>query len=69
MRPTMRVVAVKTAEQQAAVLLHRGREVLVCQRTGLLNALRGHLAVQVVPEAGCSVCIIILLPCIALLKR
>ena len=55
MRPTMRVVAVKTAEQQAAVLLHRGRERLVCQRTGLMNALRGHLAVQVVPEAGCSV--------------
>jgi transposase len=41
----MRVVAVKTAEQQAAVLLHRGRERLVCQRTGLMNALRGHLAV------------------------
>ena len=44
MRPTMRVVAVKMAEQQAAVLLHRGRERLVCQRTGLMNALRGHLA-------------------------
>ena len=44
MRSTMRVVAVKTAEQQAAVLLHRGRERLVCQRTGLMNALRGHLA-------------------------
>jgi transposase len=43
-RSTMRVVAVKTAEQQAAVLLHRGRERLVCQRTGLMNALRGHLA-------------------------
>jgi len=35
---------VKTAEQQAAVLLHRGRERLVRQRTGLVNALRGHLA-------------------------
>jgi transposase len=44
MRPTMRFVAVKTAEQQAAVLLHRGRERLVRQRTGLVNALRGHLA-------------------------
>ena len=43
-RPTMRFVAVKTAEQQAAVLLHRGRERLVRQRTGLVNALRGHLA-------------------------
>jgi transposase len=43
-RPTMRFVSVKTAEQQAAVLLHRGRERLVRQRTGLVNALRGHLA-------------------------
>src|SRR5947208_2256418 len=32
------------ADQQAAVLLHRGRERLVRQRTGLVNALRGHLA-------------------------
>jgi transposase len=43
-RPTMRFVPVKTAEQQAAVLLHRGRERLVRQRTGLVNALRAHLA-------------------------
>src|SRR2546429_2065177 len=43
-RPTMRFVAVKTVEQQAAVLLHRGRERLVRQRTGLVNALRAHLA-------------------------
>ena len=40
----MRFVPVKTADQQAAVLLHRGRERLVRQRTGLVNALRGHLA-------------------------
>ena len=39
LRPTMRFVPVKTAEQQAAVLLHRGR-----QRTMLVNALRAHLA-------------------------
>jgi transposase len=43
-RPTMRFVPVKTAEQQAAMLLHRGRERLVRQRTALVNALRGHLA-------------------------
>src|SRR5262250_1435249 len=43
-RPTMRFVPVKTADQEAAVLLHRGRERLVRQRTGLVNALRGHLA-------------------------
>jgi transposase len=44
MRPTMRFVPVKTADQQAAVLLHRGRERLVRQRTALVNALRAHLA-------------------------
>jgi transposase len=43
-RPTMRFVAAKTAEQQAALLLHRGRERLVRQRTSLVNALRAHLA-------------------------
>ena len=43
-RPTMRFVPGKTAEQQAAVLLHRGRERLVRQRTMLVNAVRGHLA-------------------------
>ena len=39
-RPTMRFVPIKTAEQQAAQLLHRGREQLVRQRTMLVNALR-----------------------------
>src|SRR5262249_16902324 len=43
-RPTMRFVPVKTADQQAAGLLHRGRDRLVPHRPGLVNALRGHLA-------------------------
>jgi transposase len=43
-RPSMRFVAIKTAEQQAALLLHRGRERLVRQRTSLASALRAHLA-------------------------
>ena len=43
-RPSMRFVVIKTAEQQAALLLHRGRERLVRQRTSLANALRAHLA-------------------------
>ena len=43
-RPSMRFVTVKTAEQQSALLMHRGRELLVRQRTMLVNALRGHLA-------------------------
>jgi len=43
-RPTMRFVAVKSAEQQAGLMLHRVRELVVRQRTMLINALRGHLA-------------------------
>src|SRR5436309_1474487 len=43
-RPTMRLVPIKTAEQQAALLVHHGRERLVRQRTALVNALRAHLA-------------------------
>jgi transposase len=43
-RPTMRFVPVKTAEQQAMALLHRGREQLVRQRTMLVNVLRAHMA-------------------------
>jgi len=43
-RPSMRFVAVKSEEQQAALTIHRARELLVRQRTQLSNALRGHLA-------------------------
>ncbi|ULB11839.1 IS110 family transposase [Cereibacter azotoformans] len=43
-RPTMRFVAVKTEEQQAVLMLHKARELLVRQRTMLTNALRAHLA-------------------------
>lgn len=43
-RPTMRFVAVKTVEQQAVLMLHKSRDLLVWQRTMLINALRGHLA-------------------------
>jgi transposase len=43
-RPSMRFVAVKTAEQQAVLMLHRARDVLIRQRTQLINALRAHLA-------------------------
>jgi transposase len=44
LRPSMRIVPVKTAEQQSALVAHRARELLVNQRTMLVNALRGHLA-------------------------
>jgi transposase len=43
-RPTMRFVPIKSAEQQGVLMLHRVRELLVGQRTALINALRGHLA-------------------------
>lgn len=43
-RPTMRCVPIKTAEEQRASLLHRARDLLVRQRTMLINALRGHMA-------------------------
>lgn len=43
-RPDMRFVPVKSADQQAGLVLHRVRELLVRQRTMLVNALRGHLA-------------------------
>jgi transposase len=43
-RPSMRFVPVKTEEQQSALTMHRVRELLVRQRTQLINAVRGHLA-------------------------
>ncbi len=43
-RPTMRFVPVKSAEQQAALSLHRARDLLVRQRTQLVNMMRGLLA-------------------------
>jgi len=43
-RPRTRNVPIKTEDQQAALIMHRSRELLVRQRTMLVNALRGHLA-------------------------
>jgi transposase len=43
-RPTMRFVLPKSAEAQAAAMVFRTRDLLVRQRTQLINALRGHLA-------------------------
>jgi len=44
MRPTMRFVAVKSAETQGRAVAFRTHQCLVRQRTQLINALRGHLA-------------------------
>ena len=43
-RPSMRFVPVKSTEQQAALALHRTRDLLVKQRTQLVNMIRSLLA-------------------------
>ncbi|NKJ02735.1 IS110 family transposase [Novosphingobium sp. SG707] len=43
-RPNMRFVALKSSGQQAGAMVFRTRDLLVRQRTQLVNALRGHLA-------------------------
>jgi transposase len=43
LRPTMRFVKPKSAEAQAAATVFRARDLLVRQRTQIINALRGHL--------------------------
>ena len=43
-RPSMRFVPIKMVEQQSALMMHRARDLLIRQRTMLVNALRGHLA-------------------------
>ena len=40
--PEMRFVTVKTVEQQCVLMLFKSRDLLIAQRTQLLNALRGH---------------------------
>jgi hypothetical protein len=41
-RPTMRFVQIKSAEQQGRLMLHRTRDLLMRQRTQVINALRAH---------------------------
>ena len=43
-RPNMRFVPVKTEDQQAVLVLHRSRDLLMRQRTMILNAIRAQLA-------------------------
>ena len=42
-RPSMRFVGVRSLENQTVPMRHKAREMLVAQRTQLLNGLRGHL--------------------------
>ncbi len=44
LRPTMRFVAVKSEAQQSTLMAHRARELLVRQKTQVINAIRGHCA-------------------------
>ncbi len=43
-RPNMRFVPTKSSARQAVLTLHKSRELLVRQRTMLINAIRGHCA-------------------------
>jgi transposase len=43
-RPSMRFVAIKSAEQQSVLAVHRTRDLLVGQRTQLINMIRSQLA-------------------------
>mgnify|MGYP003645222931 CR=1 FL=1 len=43
-RPTMRFVPIKTAEEQAAGMVLKTRELFVRQRTQMSNAMRAHMA-------------------------
>lgn len=43
-RPSLRFVPVKMEERQAALTVHRTRDLLIDQRTQLINSLRAHLA-------------------------
>jgi len=43
-RPTMRFVAIKSPEQQSILALHRTRDLLIRQRTQLVNMIRAQLA-------------------------
>jgi transposase len=43
-RPGMRFVPVKNQQQQSLLMLHRIRDRLIAERTGTINAIRGHMA-------------------------
>ena len=48
-RPTMRFVQIKSAEQQGQLMQHRARDLLMRQRTQVINAVRAHLAELGIP--------------------
>lgn len=44
MRPNMRFVPTKTAEQQSCLMLHRARHLFIRQQTAVINSIRAYLA-------------------------
>src|SRR3974377_379155 len=48
-RPAMRFVQIKSAEQQGQLMQHRARDLLMRQRTQVINAMRAHLAELGIP--------------------
>ena len=50
-RPSMRFVPIKSTDQQALLMLHRTRDLLIRQRTQLLSAHRAHLTYSVIVRA------------------
>jgi transposase len=63
-RPGMRFVPVKNEQQQALLMLHRVRDRLIAERTGTINAIRGHMAefgmVAAQRDAGLKALIVII---------
>jgi transposase len=63
-RPGMRFVPVKNEQQQSLLMLHRIRDRLIAERTGTINAIRGHMAefgmVAVQRDAGLKALIAII---------
>ena len=59
-RPSMRFVPIKSADQQSLLMLHRTRDLLIRQRTQLINALRGQLSEHgvVAPQGPANVAIL-----------
>jgi len=43
-RPNMRFVPIKSADQQAVLMLHRTRDLLIRQRSSLISAIKAHFA-------------------------
>ncbi|GGO76379.1 hypothetical protein GCM10011348_03440 [Marinobacterium nitratireducens] len=56
-RPNMRFVPIKTEEQQAVLMVHRVRSLMVGERTSLVNQIRGLLSEFgiVLPQGRCHV--------------